>query len=140
MSSSTVATAQMSPLPPGRLTDLAAAHRKMVFVWCDLDGLHYGRTPDRAPGATHIWGWTQGTALLARLEQSAVVAGTLLRRSTTGDVVRVTVRPLVKWRQDTDDPMHHIGELPGELHALRLVTLEVPGPLELLADTSWNGG
>lgn len=129
MSSSTEVAVTLRPLAPGPLGDLAATSGELRFVWCDLDGLHYGRAPDAAPGATHLWGWSAGAALLARLDRSRVVAGVLLRREAGG--VPVTVRRLVAWRRPADQ---HVTELPTELAGLSLVTLEVPGPLELLAE------
>ncbi len=131
--SDTPVHAEITAVPAGTLTDLAAARPEMRFVWCDLDGLHYGRVPDQAPGATHLWGWAQDTALLARLESSRIVAGAVLRRADTGPTV--TVRKLVMWRQEE----HRVCRLPDELVALSLVTLEAPGPLELIADDTWAG-
>jgi hypothetical protein len=131
--SATVVHVEITAVPAGPLAELAVIHPEMRFVWCDLDGLHYGRAPDRAPGATHVWGWASDNALFARLERSRVVAGALLRRADAGPTV--TVRPLVKWRHQRD---RHVCRLPDELDKLSLVTLEAPGPLELIADDSWS--
>jgi hypothetical protein len=132
--SDTVVRAEITAVPAGSLAELAAIHPEMRFVWFDLDGLRYGQAPDYVPGATHVWGWASDTALLARLERSRVVAGALLRRADTGPTV--TVRPLMMWRQQE----LHVSRLPDELAALSLVTLEAPGPLELIADGSWADG
>jgi len=130
--SATLVRVEITAVPAGPLAELAVIHPEMRFVWCDLDGLHYGRAPDQAPGATHVWGWASDTALLLRLEASRIVAGALLRRADAGPAV--TVRPLVTWRhQDL-----RVCQLPDELAALSLVTLEASGPLELIADSSWG--
>ncbi|MGI8815032.1 MAG: hypothetical protein ACR2G2_07030 [Pseudonocardia sp.] len=103
----------------------------MTFTWADLDGLHCGRAPSTAPGATHLWGWDGDEALLARLERSEIVGGTVLRR---GSGCALTARPLLPWRSDKD---RRVRGLPPGLDGQDLVTLEAPGPLELLADRRW---
>lgn len=131
MSTSWSVTVQRTSLAPGPVSRLGGDYPKMTFTWADLDGLHCGRVPDATPGATHLWGWDEDAALLARLERSEIVAGTVLRRGPGGLVV--TARPLLPWR--TNDP--RVRGLPPGLAGDDLVTLEVPGPLELLADRRW---
>lgn len=112
--------------------DLTREHPGLTFAWCDLDGVHCGAAPVEVPGATHLWGWGGGCALLARLEGSRVVAGLLLCRAAAG--IPVTVRPMLPWEKDRHP---YVAELPPEL-AAGLVTIEAPGPLELLGDPSWR--
>lgn len=132
MSTSWVIAAERTSLACGPVGQLGLDFQTMTFTWADLDGLPCARAPDAAPGATHLWGWDGASALLARLECSHIVAGTVLRRGATG--VPVTVRPLLPWR--LGDPT--VRGLPSGLVRDDLVTLEALGPLELLADRRWT--
>ena len=126
--------ARLAPLPGGALSGMGEEFGSLIYLWFDLDGPHFGPLPATAPGATHLWGWDTRTALLARLERSIVVAGAALHSvGPTEPGVWVLVRPLVTWTPK----QHPIGEFPQALTGTRLVTLELDGPLELLADHRW---
>jgi hypothetical protein len=118
-------------LPVMPLSALGREFESLTFLWFDLDGAHFESLPYQAPGATHVWGWNESTAVAARLEQSEVVAGTVVARSPTESSVRATARILSPWMAS------HVGRIPPNLAPVQMVTLELPGPLEVLVDDRW---
>ena len=135
MPAEVVITAQIEQLPTRPLADLAQAFPTLRYVWFDLDGPHYGHAPTQAPSATHLWGWDERHALLARLDTSTVIAAVLLRKAPAhAQGVPLVVRPLMPWAPNE----RRVAHIPEELAAASLITLEAPGPVEFLADDRWT--
>ncbi|MFF0520679.1 hypothetical protein ACFYTC_18355 [Actinomadura nitritigenes] len=67
-------------------------------LWADIDGLHTGPPPGRAPIATHLWAWDEDRLLRARVDGSDCILAELhLGSAAVGDLVGIAVRQVPTW-------------------------------------------
>lgn len=63
----------------GRLpwTDLVSALHGTTTAWADYNGFHIGPAPQQPPPYTHLWAWSKGWLLRARIDGAQAIVAVL---------------------------------------------------------------
>jgi hypothetical protein len=114
-------------------TDLAAALGGATTGWADYHGFHIGACPVQAPPYTHLWAWTDGWLLRARIDGADAIAGVLVigddpiphgLTPVRSEPVRYSVTHTARtWLADAK----RVGPLPPEVTGRTVTLYEVAG-------------
>jgi hypothetical protein len=117
----------------GRLswTALTAALRGVSTAWADYDGFHIGACPAEAPPYTHLWAWTDGWLLRARIDGACAIAG-ILETGGTAPAALIAlrsepVRYLTRSAHSWPTTEKRVGQLPPEVAGRHVTLYEVDG-------------
>jgi hypothetical protein len=112
--------------------DLAAALAGTQTAWADYDGFHIGDCPAQAPPYTHLWAWSSGWLLRARIDGDTAVVGALLLTATAvplpSPLITEQVNYVMRKAQTWDPGERRVGPLSAAVTERVTDLYEVAGP------------